>query len=162
MKKNLLAQLDADFDADDEKQAADKMTVEGAIKITDRVVAEKEQEIQELKKLLDSQAQNVGGMAVGAAAVAMALDSDELIKQERENLKQLQDSLREQFKKVEVDLSLERAKVARERAELEEKLRAFESDRASAGVVENGNDKGKKAKGGKWLARLGLQGGKEE
>ena len=85
-----------------------------------------------------------------------------MIKQERENLKQLQESLREQFKKVEVDLSLERAKVGRERAELEEKLRAFESERASAGVLENGNDKGKKAKGGKWLARLGLQGGKDE
>jgi hypothetical protein len=103
-------------------------------------------------------------MAVGAAAVAHAFDHDELIKQERENLKQLQGSLREQFKKVEVDLSLERAKVARERAELEEKLRAFESDRAAAGAGPEtpGGDKGKKAKGGKWLARLGLQSGKEE
>jgi hypothetical protein len=164
MKKKMLAQLEDDFDGADEKQAADKMTVEGAIKITDRVVAEKEQEIQELKKLLDSQAQNVGEMAVGAAAVAHAFDHDELIKQERENLKQLQGSLREQFKKVEVDLSLERAKVARERAELEEKLRAFESDRAAAGAGPEtpGGDKGKKAKGGKWLARLGLQSGKEE
>jgi chromosome segregation ATPase len=163
MKKNLLAQLDADFDTADEKQSTDKMTVEGAIKITDKVVADKEAEIQELKKLLESQAQSVGDMAVGAAGVIHALDTDELVRQERENLKKLQDSVRDQFKKLEVDLSLERAKVARERAELEEKVRAFESERAAAGVVETPNgDKGKKAKGGKWLARLGLQGGKEE
>ena len=164
MKKNLLAQLDSDFDAADEKQAADKMTVEGAIKITDKVVADKEQEIQELKKLLEMQSQSVGNMAVGAAGVAQALDSDELIRQERENLKQLQDSVREQFKKLEVDLSLERAKLARDKAELEEKFRAFEAERAAAGIVETptGDKGGKKAKGGKWLARLGLQGGKEE
>jgi chromosome segregation ATPase len=164
MKKNLLAQLETDFDASDEKQSADKMTVEGAIKITDKVVADKDAEIQELKKLLDAQAQSVGDVAVGAQGIINTLDNDELIRQERENLKKLQDSVRDQFKKLEVDLSLERAKVARERAELEEKLRAFESERAAAGIVETptGDKGGKKAKGGKWLARLGLQGGKEE
>ena len=164
MKKNLLAQLETDFDASDEKQSVDKMTVEGAIKITDKVVAEKDAEIQELKKLLDAQAQSVGDIAVGAQGIINTLDNDELIRQERENLKKLQDSVRDQFKKLEVDLSLERAKLARDKAELEEKLRAFEAERTAAGIVETptGDKGGKKAKGGKWLARLGLQGGKEE
>jgi chromosome segregation ATPase len=163
MKRRMLAQLETDFEPADEKQSADKLTVEGAIKITDRVVAEKEHEIQELRQLLDSQAQNVGEMAVGAAAIAQALDSDELVQQERANLKQLQDALREQLRKAEVDISLERAKLARERAELDEKLRTLESERGSGTAGDSGSDKGKKQAGrGKWLARLGLQGGKDE
>jgi hypothetical protein len=100
-------------------------------------------------------------VAVGASAIAAALDSDEIIRQERENLQQLQARLREELKKAEVDCSLERAKVARERSELEEKLRQFAAEKASMGHVEpgvGGADKSKKGAGGggKWLARLGL------
>ena len=57
---------------------------------------------------------------------------------------------------------LERAKLARERADLDEKLRHLESERASGGSNDSGSDKGKKPARGKWLARLGLQGGKDE
>jgi hypothetical protein len=160
-KRKMLEQLESDFDEKVEQDKADKMTVQGAIKITDQVVADKEQEIQELRRLLENQSQNVGEVAVGAAAIAQALDSDEIVRQERENLQQLQSKLREEHKKAEVECSLERAKVARERAELEEKLRQFEAEKASLGVVEpgvGGHEKGKKG-GGKWLARLGLGAG---
>jgi hypothetical protein len=99
----------------------------------------------------------VGEVAVGAAAVAHLLDTDELVKQERDSLKQLQESLREQLRKAEVDISLERAKLARERADLDEKLRGWESEKASLpGPGEGGGDKGKKQGGRKWLTRLGL------
>jgi predicted ATP-dependent endonuclease of OLD family len=159
-KRRMLQQLDSDFDEKDEKAKADKMTVEGAIKITDKIVADKEQEIAELRQLLENQSKNVGEVAVGASAIAAALDGDAIVKQERENLKQLQAKLREELKKAEVDCSLERAKVARERSELEEKMRQFAADKASAGHVEpgvGGADKSKKGGGGgKWLARLGL------
>jgi len=159
-KRRMLEQLDSDFSEKDEKGKADKMTVEGAIKITDKIVADKEQEIAELRQLLENQSKNVGEVAVGASAIAAALDGDAIVKQERENLKQLQAKLREELKKAEVDCSLERAKVARERSELEEKMRQFAADKASAGHVEpgvGGADKSKKGGGGgKWLARLGL------
>jgi hypothetical protein len=158
-KRRMLEQLD-DFDQSDEKQKADKLTVEAAIKVTDQLVADKEQEIVELRRLLENQSQNVGEVAVGAAVIAQALDGDEIVRQERDNLKQLQASLREELRKAEVDCSLERAKIARERAELEERLRQYEAERASHGGVEpgvGGHEKGKKAAGkGKWLARLGL------
>jgi hypothetical protein len=157
LKQKLLADLESDFDGADEQAKADKLTVEGAIKITDQVVAEKENEIKELRKLLESQAQQVGEVAVGAAAVAQMLDSDELIRQEREALKRLQDSLTEQLRQAEVDISLERAKLARERAEMEEKLRGLEAEKASLPTGGDGaGDKGKKQGGRKWLARLGL------
>jgi septal ring factor EnvC (AmiA/AmiB activator) len=85
------------------------------------------------------------------------------VRQERETLKRLQDGLREQLGKAEVDISLERAKVARERAELEEKIRGFEADRANTPATADANgDKGKKQSGRKWLTRLGLGEGKAE
>ena len=156
MKQRMLAQLD-DFDEGNEKEKADKLAIEQAIKVTDQVVADKEHELQELKRLLESQAQQVGEVAVGAAAVAQLLDTDELIRQERESLKKLQEGLREQLRKAEVDISLERAKLARERAELDEKLRGWESEKASLPAPGDASgDKGKKAGGRKWLTRLGL------
>jgi hypothetical protein len=155
-KRKLLEQLEADVE-----EADDKLTVEGAIKITDQVIAERDQEIAELRRLLENQSQNVGEVAVGAAAIAQMLDTDELIHQERDNLKQLQDKLREELKKAEVDISLERAKMARERADIDEKLRLLEAERASGPCDPAApGEKGKQPARGKWLARLGLKEGK--
>jgi hypothetical protein len=97
---------------------------------------------------------------VGAAAIAQMLDTDELVRQERDNLKELQEKLREELKKAEVDISLERAKIARDRAELDEKLRLIQAERASGPGDLTPGDKGKQPARGKWLARLGLQEGK--
>jgi len=164
LKQKLMADLESDFDEKEDAQKADKLTVQGAIKITDQVVAEKETEIQELRKLLEAQSQQVGAVAVGAAAVAEMLDTDELVRQERESLKRLQDGLRDQLKQAEVDISVERAKLARERAELDEKIRVLEAEKASnpVGGSEGGGEKGKKPGGRKWLTRLGLGENKEE
>jgi hypothetical protein len=159
LKQKLLAEMETDFDPGDDRQKADKLTVQGAIKITDEVVADKEREIEELRRLLASQAQQVGDVAVGAAAVAQMLDTDELIRQERDALQRMQEAAREQFRQAEIDISMERAKLARERTELEEKLRSLEAERANLGPVAGGDssgDKSKKPAGRKWLARLGL------
>jgi len=163
LKQKLLADLESDFDEKDDAQKADKLTVQGAIKITDQVVASKDEEIRELRRVLESQSQQVGDVAVGAAAFTQLLDADELIRQERESLKRLQDSLREQLRQAEVDISVERAKLARERAELDEKIRGLEAEKANlpAGGHDAG-EKGKKGGGRKWLARLGLGDGKDE
>ena len=164
LKQKLMADLETDFDEGDATQKSDKLTVQGTIKITDEVVAAKEREIEELRQLLESQTQQVGEVAVGAAAVAQMLDSDELVCQERESLKRLQDSLREQLRQAEVDISLERAKLARERSELDEKIRGIEAEKANlppGGSSDHSHDKGKK-QGRKWLTQLGLGSAKEE
>jgi hypothetical protein len=159
-KRRMLEQLDSDGAEETEDQKKERLLMQEVLKKTDQAVAEKEQEIGELRRLLENQSKNVGEVAVGASAIAQALDSDEIIQQERENLKQMHAKLREELKKAEVDCSLERAKIAREKAELEERLRQWESERAANGGVEpgvGGHDKGKKGAGrGKWLARLGL------
>ena len=110
-------------------------------------------EIEELQRLLQDQSGNLGSVAVGAAALGEMFDQDEIIREERENLKQLQAQWEEKLRKAEIDLSVERAKIARERAELEERLHGGSPEEASEDDEEDGSGKG----GGRWLARLGLK-----
>lgn len=164
-KKQLLEQLESDFDPRDKKEVEQKLTAERVIAETDALVAqlrhelrERNDEICDLKELLQNQSNNIGGMAVGAAAIAGMFDSDELIVQERTNLRQLQDQLQEQLRQAEIDISVERAKLARDRAELEERLRQFEAAKGQgAPQTEPGPaDKNTKGQQRKWFARLGL------
>jgi hypothetical protein len=158
-KLRLLAQLEDDSDDQDPEQQADRLRVEEVVRITDQVVAEKDREIAELKQLLENQASNLGNLAVGAAGVAEALEIDELIREERENLKQLQEEWREKLRQSEVDISVERAKIARQRMELEEKIRTIERERDQlAGQNEDPSpaDNARSRPRGNWLSRLGL------
>ena len=128
-KRRLMAMLESDFQENEQatpeqKEAAkaDRMRVEDVIEQTDRVIQVKTQEIEELRGLLENQSSQVGNLAVGVGAFAEAFSHDELIEEERENLKRLQEDLHEKLKKAEVEISIERAKVARERAEIDEML----------------------------------------
>ena len=158
-KRRMLAQLEADFDDNDEEQQKQKLSIEEAIQKTNQVVAHKEQElaakdqeIEELRRVLENQASSIGDVAVGASAIAGVLDNDELVRQERESLKKLQDNLREQLRQAEIELSMERAKIARQRAEMEERIQAFEADRAKYAVspeAQNTAESGKKPSRGR-------------
>ena len=163
-KRRLLAQLDG-VEMDDSVQAEEKYRAEEAIQVTERVIVDKDRQITELREQLERQdeAKPTEEVAVGANAVADMLDQDELILQERENLKRIQDDWRDKLRQAEIDVSVERAKIARERRELEGKLSDFESQCGeSAG---NGNDQQAtgQAKGGRrWLAKPGLGGPDDE
>ena len=165
LKQRMLANLEADFDDSKPAQKADRLTIENALQMTDEALAAKDQEVQEirqevedLRSLLENQSSSIGQFAVGAAACAGFLDKDELVRQERQSLQKLQESLHEQLKKAEIDISMERAKIARERAELDEKLHALQREQAqqAASNPKSGGDKGKKPTRGRWLSRLGL------
>jgi chromosome segregation ATPase len=162
-KQQMLAKLEAESDDEaDEKAQADRLTIEGTIRMTDQIVADKERELTELRKLLEDQSSNIGGLAVGAAAIASMFDGDELIQQERANLKQMQEQMQEQLKRAEIDISVERAKLARERSELDEKLRNLERELTKLPInkeVAASDNKKKSSGGGRWLSRLGLRDG---
>lgn len=164
-KQQMLAKLEAESDDEaDEKAQADRLTIEGTIRMTDQIVADKERELIELRKLLEDQSSNIGGLAVGAAAIASMFDGDELIQQERANLKQMQEQMQEQLKRAEIDISVERAKLARERSELDEKLRNLERELTKMPINKDagtgsGDNKKKSSGGGRWLSRLGLRDG---
>jgi hypothetical protein len=157
-KLRMMQQLE-DGDAPELQEAEDKLTVESTIRITDQVIADKDCEIADLKQLLENQSSSIGDVAVGAAAIAEVLDQDQLIREEREKLTRLQDDWREKLRQAEIDISVERAKLARERAELEEKARVLESEQraflASGGSMTDGDNQ--KPQSGRWLSRLGLK-----
>ncbi|MCE9526861.1 MAG: hypothetical protein K8R36_12490 [Planctomycetales bacterium] len=164
-KRRLLAQLEEDYDEADPVQKANRLTIEEAMQVTETALAAKDQEVgeirrelEELKSLLQDQSSSIGQFAVGASAFAGMLDKDELVRQERESLQKMQESLREQLKKAEIDISMERAKIARERAELDEKLHTLQREQAQqvASQPGSGGEKGNKAPRGRWLSRLGL------
>ncbi len=152
-KQRLLASLEAD-DRDDREAVAERQTIEGTIRITDQIVAQKDREIAELKKQLAEAAS--AGPAVNEADLAEVFNQDELIGQERERLKQSQAEWREKIGKAEISISVERAKIARERAELEEKLRIFQREQQARLPNEPPTEGGKPPRS-RWLARLGLK-----
>ena len=159
-KRKLMAAWEQDCDVSIPQERANKMTVEGAIRITDQIVADRDREIEELRRLLEQQSGNIGNVAVGAAAIAQMFDQDELIVSERENLKEMQDRLQQQLRDAEVQISVERAKLGRERSDMEERLRAFEKEKAKLGITETAiPDKGKGSMRGQWLQRMGLNDG---
>jgi chromosome segregation ATPase len=169
-KQRMLAQLEADYDDSDPVQKADRLTVENAVKATEEALAAKDQEVrdirhevEELRSLLENQSSSIGQFAVGAAAFAGMLDKDELVRHERESLQKMQESMREQLKKAEIDISMERAKIARDRAELDEQLHAMQREKAQQAASDPaaGGDKGKKPARGRWLSRLGLSEGEK-
>ncbi len=167
-KKRILMELESDFEEGDEEGEpdeevkAERLKIEKVVERTDRILEEKDREISELKQLLENQSSSLGSVAVGAAALGEILDSDEMVQEERENLKRLQEELAEKLRKAEVDISLERAKIGRERAELEEKLRAFEQQGGKMDEAAEGTGRSGAPVRGRWLARLGLNDSDEE
>jgi peptidoglycan hydrolase CwlO-like protein len=120
-------------------------------------LARREEEVHELRCLLDDQSETRGGgIAIGAAAIAGMIDDDELVVQERERLQMLQVEWEEKFRQGEIEASIERAKLSRERQELaklkddlEEQLEHFR--RESRHSQESGSGTSRK-----WLVKLGL------
>ena len=127
-KRRMLESLEADNGQEaDTISAEQRLTVESTIQITDQIVAAKDRELMELRMHLSQQSSNIGSVAVGAAAIAENFDRDELIQQEREKLRVLQEEWRDKLRQAEIDISIERARIARQRVEIEEKVSAYDS-----------------------------------
>ncbi len=156
-KQRILAALESDADGEGEPAKARRLKIEEVIRETDRVLAEKDRECSELKQVLEDQSSSLGSVAVGAAALGEMLDSDAIVQEERQKLSHLQEQWREKLRQAEIDISIERAKLAREKAEIAEKLQAMEnrSDRPQDGPGDAApSDKPVR---GRWLERLGLK-----
>ncbi len=122
---------------------------------TDKIIAEKEREIAELKHLLDNQSSSVGSLAVGAAALEQVFDQDEIIREERQRLQQATEELREKLRKSEIDHAMERARLARREAEIEERLRNGDSRPPAENNAEALAPTGRPVRG-RWRTQMGL------
>ncbi len=156
LKQQFLTQMESENDADSGLSDEERRTVAEIIECTNQIVADKDRQIHELETLLHEQSSNVGGVAIGAAAIAQIIDQDTLVIEERDTLRRLQGEWRDKMGKAELEISIERAKIARERVALEEKIRQLESEKASM-QFSGGKEAGQKGtQKGNWMARLGL------
>jgi hypothetical protein len=126
----------------------------------ERLVTElhaRNQEVQELRHLLDHQSQARDGQyAIGAAAIAEIIDSDELVQQERQRLQQLQVEWEEKFRDGEIEASLERAKLSRERQELLKRQSELTEELEHMRRELRQQDPTQPATSRRWLAKLGI------
>lgn len=114
-----------------------------------------DREVAELRQLLEQQSQTCdGGVAIGAAAIAEMIDDDELIQQERARLQQLQKEWEEKFREGEIEASLERAKLSRERQEVARQKVELEVQLERLHRELKDSDGGGSTR--RWLTKLGL------
>jgi hypothetical protein len=155
-KRRMLAALEAEGEEGTEPATGTRIEIDEVVHRTELLVADKNTEIAELKRLLQDQTTSLGSVAVGAAAVGDLLDRDAIIQEERENLRRAQAEWQEKLRAAEIEISVERAKLARQRAEIEERLRA-QGDAVPSETAEAAASKPDKTPSGRWLTRLGLK-----
>jgi hypothetical protein len=156
-KRRTLAGLECKADDPSPHLPDSRKEIEQIVRKTDRLMDEKDREIADLKRLLQDQSAGPGSLAVESTAAGELLDRDPIVRQEREQLRRVQAEWQEKIRNGEIEISIERAKLARQRADLDESLRA------RSGLAEKGEGGGKpaptpeKPPSGRWLARLGLK-----
>ena len=155
-KRQLLAHLEG-VDLEDDTQVEEKYKVEQITRVTDRIVADKDLQIAELKQKIEQQSCDLPTHEVAdrKTAIAALFDQDACIQQERESLKRIQQEWRDKLRQAEIEISVERARIAREQIELETRISTFESERQQA-VVNISHEHSET--GRRWLAKLGLSG----
>ena len=142
-KRRLLAMLEEEGESTEPERQQERATIEGTIRITDEMIAEKDRQIAEL--------QQGGEGSTAEASAEDLLSDDERLDADRERLAALQQQWQDKLRDAELELSVERAKIAREQAELDEYRSELESERGKP--IED--TKGQR----RWLDKLGLGGG---
>jgi hypothetical protein len=148
-KARLLAAL-AEEDSDgpiDHDRKKERLSIQDTIEATDRALAEKEQELAELRAAEEEAAANRGPDL--RAQTEAVLNADEIIAQERQRLADLQAEWEQKLRTAELEMSVERAKLAREQATLKEKM--FELEKLAPQATD---ETGKPRR--RWLSALGL------
>ena len=122
-------------------------------------LAEKDRDVQQLKRRLEERPRAPAVETVEAVTISPA-DIDRAARKERERLQQLQDEWREKLRQAEVDLSIKRAKLARQRVEIEERIRSapvnLPQTPATAPATAPAAADAPQSVSGHWLAKLGL------
>ncbi|WP_145057999.1 coiled-coil domain-containing protein [Adhaeretor mobilis] len=152
-KARLIAQLDEEAAESEPTEArrAERASLQGTIRMTDEVIAEKDREIAELVEKLKQ-----GGVDMALSAVKKEiLDSNELVQEEVERLKKLQGEWEDKVRKSELEFSVERAKLARERSKMENQISNISSEVADKPSQTEGDSEVQPKR--RWLAALGLR-----
>ena len=150
-KQRLLASLEDESKPQDEKHQRERISIDETIRITDESIARKDEQIVELKKRLNEQIDQQGGQTLDDAATLENLDRDTRIQEQRQRLSEIQEEWEEKLRQAEVEISVERAKIARQLVELEEKRRNVADNHPA-----NCGHTAKEPTHGRWRSHLGL------
>lgn len=152
-KRRILAALES-FDEAKPVERAERVQIEAVLQTTDKAIAEKDREIRSLRAQLDDAKADL----VAANVQKSSVDIDAAVEEERTLLRQLQDEWREKLRQAEVDLSRERAQLARQRAEIESRLPPPINDALPAALADmaQSDKNAKQPSRNRWLSRLGL------
>jgi len=155
-RKALIFAQDAE-DSEATDRTHDTAELRAAIERLRSDVQSRDTELAELRELLEQQPIKCNdGMAIGAAAIANLMESDELIREERSRLQSLQTEWESTFRQMEISASIERANLARERqrlerqnVELEEQLAHLKRELRQEEITGPNQSR-------RWFAKLGL------
>ena len=162
-KALLMAALDAEdlgatSDEIDEPRREERATLEGTISITDRVVAEKdtmlaewEAKVADLQSQLKARPEGQDVDALRDQIVAEILGDNEAVQTEVARLHQQQEQLDGKLRKAELEISVQRATLAREQMSLEEKLAKLPAEDTEGEEASTGKPRRR------WLSALGLK-----
>lgn len=155
-KRRLLASLaDNDEDQDDPVRQQERVTIEGTIEITDAVVAEKDRRIAELTAELETSRTNpAADDEARNQQFNDLIDADAVIAEHRERTQQLEREMEGKLRAAELEMSVERAKLARQKVELEELKANLESQRQLYETT--GGPPAPGAPRRRWLSKLGI------
>jgi len=161
-KRRLLESLEdgASHEEDAASQQA-RATIEGTIEITDAVVAEKDRQLAELAAELAAIRNNpTENNEVRDQKITDLIDADEIIAEHRKRSQQMERETEDKLRAAELELSVERAKMARQKVELEELRTNLESQRQA--LEANGGLPMSSAPKRRWLSKLGIDGKDKE
>lgn len=133
-KQRMLASLEGEGDPGTftPERQQERAKIEATVRITDDVVAEKDRQLAELRSELE-QASTLSAAAQAAPTDAPPMDDDARFEAERERLGALEKQWEEKLRAAELELSVGRAKIAREKAELAELQADLDSQKRSIG-----------------------------
>jgi chromosome segregation ATPase len=155
-KRRLLAALEDGHEANNPVQKKDRATIESTIEITDAVVAEKDRQIAELQTQLATAGENAASEVDRNRRINELVDSDEVIAEHRQRVRELEREMEEKLRTAELELSVERAKMARQKVELDELKADLEAKRQAYEVT--GTAPGQAPPKRRWRSKLGLTG----
>jgi len=146
----MLEQEEGDGPADAARKK-ERATIEETIEATDRIVADKDRELAELRTAHQSQTREERAEDNDRRSEEI-LGADQLIAAERKRLAELQAEWENKLRSAELEFSVERAKLAREQAALKERLFELQKLDLPSSARDNGDGKPRR----RWLAALGL------
>ena len=152
-KEALLQQLESEVHSETPCDPRKVLEIEKVIEQTSLEIARRDAELSDLKALLEQQAVARDGMSIGVGAIAQMIESDDLVVAERLRLQEMREEWEGKQRQAEIEMSMERAKIARERLDLQEQIRSNEITNPPRTEEEQKQDRPR----GRWLARLGLR-----